>query len=176
MDKVEKIISEFLENKEFIWKLYWEYKVVIDYYDEIHWFWFNGSKMIYDFIKNNYSEILKNKSLGYERTIKRQIIDILDYDFQNYCNKLVEEKNIINDFAYSVFHQYNYIDETDFQGINLVDDAKNNAYTIIFLKIQKEFILFLENKILDKNSYIEKLNLLDTKTIKLSNLIESFKD
>lgn len=175
MKKVEKLISEFLENQEFVEELYWEYKRVIDYYDEIHWFWFNGSKIIYDFIQKNYYEILTKQNNTSNTSIRRWIIDILNYDFQDYCNELIDEKNKVNDFPYSVFHEYNYIDETDFQGIDLVDDAKNMAYTIIFLKIQKEFILFLENKILNKNSYKEKLILLDFKTMELSNLIDIFK-
>lgn len=174
MKEMEKLIWEFLENKEFVSNLYWEYKEVINYYDEIHWFWFNGSKIIYDFIKWNYSKLLTKQENISDKDIKQLIINILNYNFQDYCYQLINEKNKFNYFAYSVFYSYNYIDASDFQGIDLVDDAKNNAYNIIFLKIQKEFILFLENKILNKNCYVEDLNSLDELINNLWNCIDNF--
>ena len=170
---MQKLIWEFLGNKKFITKFRTEYKDIIEYYDENNWFWYNWMKIIYDFINLNYSFLIKNKKIF---DIKKIIIGILNYDFSDYCLTLSEQREDDNNSKYTFFYKYADFSIYNVEQENLFNNAKYNVYNEIFLKIKREFIVFLEEKIIDKKDYIKKLTYLDTKINNLWKNIDFFKN
>lgn len=144
--KKEKLLEEFLEDKVLISHIRKDYKKIIEYYDKNHWYWFLWTKIIYDFIKSNYYQLTYDDWLNFKR-IEEWIIEIKEYEPNDYILELINVDDEIILESYSVFQKYAKIDEDDSNDLAILKNAQYEWYEDLFLRISKEFIKFLEDKV-----------------------------
>ena len=144
--KKEKLLWEFLEDKLLISRIKKEYKKIIDYYDKNHWYWFDGAKIIFDFIESNYYQLTYEDWLNYRR-LEEWIKEIKEYDVNNYIFKLVDIDDEIILESYSFFQKYVNAADDDFDNLAILRDAQYVWFDELYWRIQKEFVWFLEEKL-----------------------------
>lgn len=152
----EQLLWEFLENKVVISKIKKDYKRIIDYYDKYHWYWFEGAKIVYDFINENLFQLTHDSMLNFI-WIKEWIVDIKDYEISDYVFSLIDKHDEIIFESYPYFQKYINEPDNDYDNLRVLKEAQYDWFIELFLRIEKDFILFLENKIEEKLRVVRKL-------------------
>lgn len=151
--KRENLLWEFLEDKVLISRIKKDYKKIIDYYDKNHWYWFNGAKIIFDFIESNYYQLTYEDWLNYRR-LEEWINEIKEYEPNDYIFELADVDDEIILDSYSVFRKYVNASDDDFDNLAILRDAQYMWFEDLFWRINKEFIGFLEEKVKNRGRRI----------------------